>query len=121
VNVEPDFHEQLPLSEPVMYILVCLAPGPKYGYAMLKEIDELSRGRVRLSTGTLYGAIKRLLADGWIQPAGMVDPDKDGRARKAYALTPRGWKMLAAETSRLDELARVARLCLEKDAGHGRD
>lgn len=104
-----------------MYILVCLAPGPKYGYAMLKEIDELSRGRVRLSTGTLYGAIKRLLADGWIQPAGMVDPDKDGRARKAYALTPRGRKMLAAETFRLDELAQVARLRLGEEAGRGRD
>jgi DNA-binding PadR family transcriptional regulator len=121
VSAEPEFHEQLPLSEAVMYILVCMAPGPQYGYAMLKEIQELSRGRVILSTGTLYGAIKRLLADGWIQPAGVVDPDKDGRERKAYALTRRGRNMLAAEASRLDELARIARLRLGREAGHGRD
>ena len=52
-----------PLSEPVMLMLTSLASEPKHGYALLKDVEELSNGRVQLSTGTLYGAIHRLLED----------------------------------------------------------
>ncbi len=48
-------------------ILLSLAPGPKHGYAILKEVETLSDGRVKLSTGTLYGAIERLLDQDWIR------------------------------------------------------
>ena len=58
-----------PLSEATFLILVSLGSGPKHGYAIMKEVEELSHQRVLLSTGTLYGAIKRLLADGTIQRA----------------------------------------------------
>ena len=50
-----------PLREPTFLILLSLAPGPRHGYAILKEVESLSEGRVKMSTGTLYGAIERLL------------------------------------------------------------
>ena len=52
-----------PISEPVFLILVSLADKPRHGYALMKDIEALSEGRVRLSTGTLYGAIRRLLEE----------------------------------------------------------
>ena len=64
---ENDILSRLPLREPTFFILLSLSPGPKHGYAILKEVEALSDGRVRLSTGTLYGAIKRLLDDDWIR------------------------------------------------------
>ena len=59
--------ETLPLSEPVLLILLSLAQQPRHGYAILKNVEEMSDGRVTLSTGTLYGALRRLLEDRWIE------------------------------------------------------
>ena len=56
-----------PLTEPVLLILLSLADKPRHGYSLMKDIEALSNGRVRLSTGTLYGALRRLLEDSWIQ------------------------------------------------------
>jgi DNA-binding PadR family transcriptional regulator len=99
---------RLPLREPTFFILLGLSPGPKHGYAILKEVEALSKGRVRLSTGTLYGAIKRLLDDGWIHRVGDPLPNDTERERKAYALTERGRRILNAEVQRLRELINVA-------------
>jgi DNA-binding PadR family transcriptional regulator len=55
------------LTEPVLLILLSLAEQPRHGYSILKDVEEMSDGRVTLSTGTLYGALRRLLDDGWIQ------------------------------------------------------
>jgi DNA-binding PadR family transcriptional regulator len=97
-----------PLSEAVFLILVSLGGGPKHGYAIMKEVEALSQHRVLLSTGTLYGAIKRLLADGWISRLDLPDDSNDGRDRKSYALTAHGRKALRAETQRLRELVELA-------------
>jgi DNA-binding PadR family transcriptional regulator len=99
---------RLPLREPTFFILLGLSPGPKHGYAILKEVEALSKGRVRLSTGTLYGAIKRLLDDGWIHRVDDPLPNDTDRERKAYALTERGRRILNAEVQRLRELINVA-------------
>jgi len=56
-----------PLSEPVLLILLSLAEQPRHGYSILKDVEEISQGRVALSTGTLYGALRRLLDDRWIE------------------------------------------------------
>ena len=56
-----------PLTEPVLLILLSLAEKPRHGYSLMKDIESLSNGRVRLSTGTLYGALRRLLEDLWIE------------------------------------------------------
>jgi len=56
------------VTEPVLWMLLSLSDQPRHGYALIKDIESASDGRVRLSTGTLYGAIRRLLEDSWIEP-----------------------------------------------------
>lgn len=100
-----------PLSEPVLLILLSLAAQPRHGYSILKDVEFLSNGRVKLSTGTLYGAIQRLLASDWIE---RVEDDDTSRGRQAYALTAAGREGLASEIGRMKMLARVATLRLAK-------
>ena len=98
----------LPLREPTFLILLSLSPGPKHGYAILKEVESLSEGRVKLSTGTLYGAIERLLDQGWIRRVDDPIPNGTNRPRKAYDLTELGRRVLNAEIARLRKLVSVA-------------
>jgi DNA-binding PadR family transcriptional regulator len=102
----------LPLTEPTFYILLSLAPGQKHGYAIMKDVEALSEGRIRLSTGTLYGALKRLLDQDWIErvdePAPRNQGAEPGRVRKAYRLTRFGRRSLEAETTRLERLVSAA-------------
>ena len=97
----------LPLREPTFYILLSLSPGPKHGYAIMKEVEILSESRLLLSTGTLYGAIKRLLDDGWIHRVEDPLPNSTDRERKAYALTEQGRRLLSAEIERLRRMVSV--------------
>lgn len=100
----------LPLTEATFYIMLSLVPEPRHGYAIMKDVKVLSDGRVRLSTGTLYSALRRLLEQGWIRRYDDGDGQETGRPRKSYALTELGRRILSAETQRLDELVSVARL-----------
>ena len=59
--------ETFALSEPVLLVLLSLAEQPRHGYSILKDVESMSGGRVLLSTGTLYGALQRLLDNGWIE------------------------------------------------------
>ena len=104
----PPSPNALPLTEPTLLILLSISPGPKHGYAIMKEVETLSEGRVRLSTGTLYGALKRLLDEGWIVRVEAPEPNVTDRERKAYMLTDRGRNMLRAEIDRLRQLVAVA-------------
>ena len=99
--------EALPLTEPVLLILLSLAEQPRHGYSILKDVEEMSEGRVTLSTGTLYGALRRLLEDGWIE---RFEEEDNSRGRQAYRLTPAGRRNLQLEASRLKHLSRVANL-----------
>ena len=105
-----DIQTFLPLTEATLFILLSLAPEPKHGYAIMKDVQALSDNRVVFSTGTLYGALKRLLDQGWIKRVG--DPHEDGtaRERKSYALTDRGRRVLRAEVARLQRLVGIAEL-----------
>jgi DNA-binding PadR family transcriptional regulator len=94
-----------PLSEPVLLILVSLASEAKHGYALLKDVEDLSEGRVRLSTGTLYGAIRRLLEDGWIERYEQKDTSRD---KQAYRLTTKGRAHLRTEIVRVRHLLESA-------------
>jgi DNA-binding PadR family transcriptional regulator len=105
-----DMLSHLPLREPTFFILLSLSPGPKHGYAILKEVEALSEGRVQLSTGTLYGAIKRLLDDGWIRRVDDPLPNDTQRQRKAYALTGPGRRVLNAEVERLHRLVNAVQI-----------
>src|SRR5215475_565061 len=105
VIIQPDVTETKPLTEPVLLILMSLAEGPRHGYALLKDIETLSNGRVRLSTGTLYGALRRLLKDRWIARFEQEDKSRD---KQAYKLTPVGRKQLEMELDRMKQLTRTA-------------
>ena len=105
-----DVYSQIPLREPTFFILLSLSPGPKHGYAILKGVENLSEGRVKLSTGTLYGAIKRLLDRGWIRRVNDPLPNSTERERKAYDLTELGRRVMNAEITRLKNLVSVAQI-----------
>jgi DNA-binding PadR family transcriptional regulator len=99
--------EGSPITEPVLLILLSLAEQPRHGYAILQDTEKISDGRVRLSTGTLYGALGRLLEDGWIE---RFKEEDASRGRQAYRLTPAGRRSLRVEVNRLRQLTRVANL-----------
>ena len=105
---EPVFH--FPLQEPTFFILLSLSPRPKHGYAILKDVEALSEGQVVLSTGTLYGAIKRLLDRDWIRRVDDPVPNDTERERKSYKLTELGRSALDAEIARLQKLVAVAQI-----------
>ena len=100
--------ETEPLTEATFFILLALTDGPRHGYAILKEVEELSEERVALSTGTLYGAIKRLLDAGWIRKA-TEERSETTRDRQAYNLTAQGRTVLTGEVRRLESLVRLSR------------
>ncbi len=94
----------LPLSPAMFYVLVALADGQTHGYAILKEVEQLTSGEVRLSTGTLYGIIKRLLADGLVH-----EQSTDAPRRRAYQLTSFGRDVAKAEAMRLEQTLAIAK------------
>jgi DNA-binding PadR family transcriptional regulator len=96
----------LPLTPALFHVLLSLVDGQKHGYAVLKEVEERTGGSVRLSTGTLYGIIKRLLQDGWIRESALGSTDR----RRAYRLTALGRKVALAEAERLRGLVQAAEL-----------
>lgn len=99
----------LPLSPPMFHVLVALADGDTHGYAIMKEVERLTSGAVRLSTGTLYGIIKRLLADGLIRESAGHTAREDERTRRSYVLTPFGKDVARAEAARLEQTIAIAR------------
>lgn len=99
--------ETIAVSEPVLLVLLSLAEQPRHGYAILKDIEAMSGGRVLLSTGTLYGALQRLLDNDWIE---RVSEDNAPRDRRTYRLTSRGRRNLQIEIERMRQLTKVASL-----------
>ena len=97
----------LPLTEPVLLILLSLAGQSQHGYAILKDVERMSSGRVLLSTGTLYGALRRLLEDDWIE---RFDEQESSRGRQAYRLTAQGRRNLQLEIDRMKHITRLASL-----------
>ena len=87
------------LTEAVYYILLALVE-PMHGYGIMQQTAALSKDRVRLSAGTLYGALASLLDKGWIEQLEVV---ADSR-RKEYTITESGRQVLEQELSRLEEL-----------------
>ena len=95
----------LPLTVPTFHILLSLAPGKKHGYAILQDVENLSKGEVRLSTSTLYSALGRLLDQALIErvPGDLQPGSHPGLPRKAYVLSELGRRILMAETLRLQK------------------
>jgi DNA-binding PadR family transcriptional regulator len=104
-----DIGRFLPLTPAAFHILLSLADGERHGYGIIREIAERTNGGLRMAPGTLYGAIHRMLADGWIEESGeRPDPALDDQRRRYYRLTHLGRWVAVAEAERLSALVRSA-------------
>jgi DNA-binding PadR family transcriptional regulator len=93
------------LRRPTYFILAALIDRPLHGYAIMKTARALSDGDVRLSTGTLFGALDRLEEEGLVRAGALTKVD--GRARREYTLTDAGRDALAREAARMRSAASV--------------
>lgn len=108
--MHPDPQKLLPLSAPVFHILIALADGDQHGYAIMQDVAARTGGQIRLSPGTLYGAIKRLLEDGLIQELeDRPTQGKDDERRRYYRVTSFGRRVARAEAARMAAVLRDAR------------
>lgn len=101
-----------PMREPTYFVLASLLEGPLHGYGIMKRAADLSGGRVRLATGTLYTALDRLTAEGSIEV--VSDEIVNGRARRCYGLTAPGAAALRTEAARMAQAAQVVSAAAER-------
>ena len=100
----------LPLTPAVLHILLALADEERHGYGVMKEVEDRTGGEMRLGPGTLYGAIKRMLAEGLIEESDeRPDPELDDQRRRYYRITDFGRRVAGAEAERLQGLVNTAR------------
>jgi DNA-binding PadR family transcriptional regulator len=105
--MSPD--DLLPLRPTEALVLTMLASGERHGYGIRQDILEHSQGRIELEAGSLYRHIRRLEADGLVEPVAPRRQARDDDPRRIYyRLTPFGRRVLAAEMVRLRELVRLA-------------
>ena len=90
-----------PLTEAFFYILLSLRH-PNHGYGVIQEVEELTKGRVSLGAGTLYGALQTMQKRGWI--CGVVSQETESRKKKEYIITEAGKEVFETERARLAEL-----------------
>src|SRR5512141_440219 len=105
-----DTKTSLRLTPAAFHIMLLLADGEKHSYAIMREVAEHTQGKMRLGPGSLYGTIKRMLADGWIEESDeRPDPKLDDERRRYYRLTGVGIQLVQAEAERLEQLVDIAR------------
>lgn len=92
-------NDNIVLTEAVFYTLLALHV-PLHGYGIMQETERMSNGRLKLSAGTLYGAISSMLEKGWIEPV----PSLDETRKKEYQITETGRNVVKSELARLEEL-----------------
>lgn len=101
----------LPLSPATLHILLALAGEDLHGYGIMQEIARQSDGIYKLGPGTLYDNLQKLIHGGWVRELGRRQGDDDPR-RRYYRLTDAGRDVLKAETTRLTQVVRDARVRL---------
>jgi DNA-binding PadR family transcriptional regulator len=94
-----------PMTGQAFFVLTALADAPRHGYGIVREVGELSHGRVKLKIGGLYGVLDRLVAEQLIEPD--REEAHDGRLRRYYRLTRDGRRALAEEAELRAATARV--------------
>lgn len=100
----------LPLLPATFHILVALADEDRHGYAIIQDVAARTDGSIRLSPGTLYRSIQRMLEDGLIvETDERPSPEDDDERRRYYRLTTLGTAVAQAEAARLMDLVRMAR------------
>jgi DNA-binding PadR family transcriptional regulator len=100
----------LPLPTAVFHVLVALADRDRHGYSIMQDVDTRTEGKVRLSAGTLYSAIRRMLEQGLIEELNdSPDPESADERRRYYRITRFGRDVAIAEAKRFSELLDQAR------------
>lgn len=106
----PEPHDFVPLTPATYQVLLALHDGEQHGYAIMRMVNEVDDGGVRLGPGTLYGTLKRLLDTGLVLESDeRADPDDPAARRRYYRLTALGGAVLRAEARRMDAIVRTAR------------
>jgi DNA-binding PadR family transcriptional regulator len=106
----PDPHDLLPLSTAMFQILVAVADQDRHGYAIMQDVAARTNGALKLSPGTLYGSIRRMLEEGLIvELSDRQRPDADDERRRYYRITAFGRSVAQAEAARLATLLRQAK------------
>jgi DNA-binding PadR family transcriptional regulator len=108
-KLDIDVERLLPLAPAVLHILIALGDGERHGYAVMQEVSERTGGKVRMSPGTLYGSIRKMLDEGLIEELFHRGAQDDER-RRFYRVTKFGRAVAAAEAERLASLLHHARL-----------
>ena len=100
----------LPLPPAVFHILIALADRDRHGYSIMQDVAQRTDGKVRLSAGTLYSAVRRMLEQGLIaELRGSPDPTSDDERRRYYGLTKLGRDVAIAEARRVSDMLTQAR------------
>lgn len=101
--------QQAPLTPAVLHILLALSTGERHGYGIMKQVEEDSRGQVKMGPGTLYGSVARMMEAGLLrESAKRVDPEMDDARRVYYELTGAGRVALKVELERIRGVVAVA-------------
>ena len=109
-TVDPAPETMLPLQPAVFHILMAVADDDRHGYAIIQDVALRTDGAVKLSAGTLYRSIQRMLDDGLIvEVEDRPDPEEDDERRRYYRITPFGRAVARAEAQRLTDLIKLAR------------
>jgi DNA-binding PadR family transcriptional regulator len=99
-----------PLPPATFHILLAVAGDDRHGYAIIQDVAERTGGALKLSAGTLYRSIQRMLEQGLIvEPRQRPAPDEDDERRRYYRITPLGTAVAKAEARRLAQLLKMAR------------
>ena len=104
----PDAEAFLPLTPLSLAVLLALSEADRHGYAILKEIERESEGRIRPGTGTLYAALQRMMDEGLIEEAVAAADDEVDARRRYYGITALGRQVARAEVARLARLVDLA-------------
>jgi len=107
-DIDAEIQALLPLPPAFLHILIALGDGEGHGYGIMQEVAERTAGRVKMSPGTLYGSIKRMMAEGLIDELVTGAAGADER-RRFYRITKFGRRVAAAEAERLSSLLVQAR------------
>lgn len=100
----------LPLPPATFHILMALADEDRHGYAIIQDVASRTGGKLKLSAGTLYRSIQRMLEQGLIlETRDRPVPELDDERRRYYRITPFGGKVARAEARRLTQLVKLAR------------
>jgi DNA-binding PadR family transcriptional regulator len=109
---DPESEQFLPLPPASFHILVALADRDRHGYSIMQDVAARTGGKLKLSPGTLYGSIRRLLESGLIEELeARPDPEHDDERRRYYRLTRFGRNVAEAEAARMSEILSQARAC----------